>query len=67
MKRDMSQKQYLAAMERHGFIRDPGMGYWQLPIANKEILVSDWNAGSNRRTKLAYMLRELKRNEEAKS
>ena len=39
------------------------MGYWELPIEGRRINVSDWNAGNRYRSKLAYMIKQLKRNE----
>lgn len=58
-RRDISKTTYFAAMKKHGFVSAGFMGYWTLPIEGKTIQVSDWNAGDNRRAKLAYMLQEL--------
>ena len=57
--RDISQAQYIASMQSHGFVSDGVMGYWRLPIPGHVINVSDLNAGERRRTKLAYMLKKL--------
>lgn len=66
-RRDMSNKQYVKAMISHGFSQDGFgfLGYWRVPIKDQHLLVSDLNAGQNRRRKLAYMLAVLER-EQAK-
>ena len=60
---DISQERYIAKMQAHGFVSDGVLNYWRLPIPGHSICVSDLNAGERRRTKLAYMLKQLSRYE----
>jgi len=57
----MTQTQFEAAMKRRGFVRQPFLGYWQLPIDGRRVCVSELNGGKRRRDRLAYMIRELER------
>ena len=58
--RDLSQKQYMDAMRRHGFT--PAlMGYWNCPAPVDQVSIYPGNAGPNRRVRLAYALQELDR------
>lgn len=63
-KRDLSREQYEYRMHKLGFTTDGFLGYWRLP--GMTIMVSDLNAGDNRRAKLRYMLRAWRR-EQAKA
>lgn len=56
--RDMSKKQFLAALKRHGMVPEGFMGYVRLNVSGQHVCVSHWNAGNNLRAKLAYLLRE---------
>lgn len=56
--RDMSKKQFLAALAKHGMSMAGFMGYVNLGIPGEQISVSHWNAGDNFRAKLAHLLRE---------
>lgn len=58
--RDMTHAQYRAKMKGYGFKPWLFAGYWELPDP-LTIKVSDWNAGDNRRAKLAYMLKQWER------
>lgn len=60
--KDMSDKQFLAALKRHGFGLQGFMSYVRLPIPGHHISVSFRNAGTNHRAQLAYLLRELESN-----
>ena len=57
--RDMTQKQFERKMRGDGFEREGFMGYWKLPPPHDNTAVSCWNAGSNRRAQLAYMLKKV--------
>lgn len=59
--RDMSIEQFQAACERHGFVRQGFMGYFNLGIPGQSVSASIFNAGDNRRAQLAYLLRERDR------
>lgn len=54
-RRDMTKAQFKAACERHGFIKQLGMGYYKLPCGWE---VSIWNCGPTRREQLAYFIKE---------
>jgi len=63
-KRDMTERQFLAAMEKHGFGEIGPFGYVHLPIDGQHIRVSIRNARSDRlRDILAYLLHEKARHE----
>jgi hypothetical protein len=59
MTRDIPRKKYIDRMFELGFRPTGFMGYWTLPEPYNHSLVSDLNAGDNRRAKLAYMLKVL--------
>jgi len=61
MTRDISKAKYEKRMNELGFRKDGLMGYWRLPEPLDNHCVSDWNAGDRRRSKLAFMLKELDR------
>ena len=59
--RDMTEKQFKAALQRNGLRPAGFMGYVEMTIADgtingQVISVSKFNAGMNRRTQLAYLL-----------
>lgn len=54
MSRDMTQKQFDAALAKHGMQRTGFMGYVKLGVGGVE--VSMLNAGDRRRDRLAYLL-----------
>lgn len=54
MKRDMTQAQFDAAIERNGIKRE-WLGYYAV---NTRLRVYAANAGTNRRAQLAYLIRE---------
>ena len=58
-KRDLSLDQYHYRMSKYGFTTDGFMGYWTLPGTTRH--VSDLNAGDNRRDKIRYMLKMLRK------
>ena len=53
--RDLTTKQFDKACQRHGFTTDGVMGYYRLPGG---VYVSCWNAGANRRARLAYLIEQ---------
>ena len=55
MSRDITRKQFDAACARYGFIRQMGMGYYDV---GNGVWVSAWNAGDRLRDRLAYLIRE---------
>jgi hypothetical protein len=57
--RDMSDKQFREALQRHGFELQGFMGYVRMPIPGHHYSVSFHNAGKNHRSQLAYLLRKL--------
>jgi hypothetical protein len=59
--RDMSEKQFLAALANHGMHLEGFMGYVRLNVPSQYICVSMFNAGPKLRQKLAYLLREQDR------
>ncbi len=61
--RDMSQREFDAACERHGFRPGGVMGYY----AKVNTRISAWNAGRNatRRQKLAYLIAAFERSAQA--
>ena len=65
MPRDLTRKQYEAAMAKHGFRWGGGvLGYWILP-GPREVRVSEYNAPRDtNRSRLAYMLAALDRERE---
>jgi hypothetical protein len=54
-KRDMTKAQFQAACKKHGFVKEPFMGYYRLPSGTS---VSIWNAGPSRREQLAYLIQQ---------
>jgi len=63
MIRDLSNRQFRAALKRHGMTEGGVMGYVDLGIPGQWVSVSKWNAGTNRRDQLAYLLRARERYE----
>ena len=59
--RDLTDKQFLEALKRHGFELQGFMGYVRLPIPGHHYSVSFLNAGSNHRRQLSYLLQQLER------
>jgi hypothetical protein len=53
MTRDMTQQEFAAACERHGFKRKGFLGYYELPSG---VQASVLNAGESRRAQLAYLI-----------
>lgn len=62
MKRDLSQKQLIAAAAKHG-IEPDFMGYWRLPVGG--ISVYGGNGGRTRRDQLDYLVRMKTKHSEA--
>lgn len=58
MTRDMTEKQYRAALRRHDFHDQGFLGYVDI---GHGVMVSVWNAGVRRRDRLALLLRERDR------
>ena len=56
--RDLSQAQFDAAAKRLGFEPVGLFGYFRLPNCTTEVSV--YNAGSNRRAQLAYLIAKAK-------
>jgi hypothetical protein len=58
--RDISERQFREALQRHGMVSIGFMGYVGIaPAPNQQRhCVSRWNAGTNRRAQLAYLLSE---------
>lgn len=56
--RDITQRQFDAALARHGMRKAGFMGYVDIGVPGQEIHVSVWNAGDRRRAQLAYLLRQ---------
>jgi hypothetical protein len=54
--RDMTERQFLQALERHGMKRTGFMGYVEIGIEGRRISVCRFNAGKNLRAQLAYLL-----------
>ena len=63
--RDMTEKQFLNALNKHGMVQLPYMGYVRMP--DKRTQVSRLNGGDTRRAQLAYLLREWERIESKKT
>lgn len=63
MTRDLTEKQYEAALRRRGFTRCymALASYWHLPDPLSNVNVCDENFGDNRRHRLAGMIREYER------
>jgi hypothetical protein len=57
--RDLSETQLRAKLEKLGFKPNGFMGYYSLPSPCAAISISKFNAGSNRRAQLAYLVREF--------
>lgn len=55
--RDMTPRQFMAALERHDMKPAGFMGYIEIGIENHRISVCKFNAGNNRRAQLAYLLK----------
>lgn len=64
-KRDLTEQQFLAALEREGFGKPQAMGYCDLGLPDRKVSCSIWNAGSRRRDQLAY-LQQMRRRERNK-
>jgi len=62
--RDMTSKQFLAALKRHNMKFTGVLGYVELGIPGNSISVSVLNAGKNHRAQLAYLLKRRKEWEE---
>ncbi len=60
MARDLTQKQFDEACERHGFRSVGVMGYFQV---TPSVSVSAYNAGTNRRAQLAYLIKQQAKHE----
>jgi len=58
MTRDMSKRQFDEAAKRNGFTPEGFMGYYELGVEGHRCFVSIFNAGSNRRARLAYLLKK---------
>lgn len=56
MQRDMTKGQFRKECERYGFKPTGFLGYYRLPDVAVEVSVL--NAGSRRRSQLAYLIRE---------
>ena len=54
--RDMTQQQFAEALARHGMKEQGFMGYVDVGIPGHSLHVSKLNAGSRRRSQLAYLL-----------
>jgi hypothetical protein len=54
--RDISEKQFRAALRSYGMTQQGFMGYVELGIPGHTVCVSHLNAGPRRRAKLAYLL-----------
>ena len=63
MARDMTEKQYKAALAKYGFESIGFMGYYKLPKPFSNTHVSALNGGVKRRGRLAYLLQELSKAE----
>lgn len=65
MSRDMTQKQFDAALKRHGMVDLGFMGYVRIksPVRDAATNVSAWNAGDRRRDQLAYLIKAKDRYE----
>ena len=57
--RDMTERQYKDALQRHGFSSEGFMGYYKLGTTGTHVSVL--NAGPSRRSKLAYLLAEYEK------
>ena len=57
--RDMTERQYKDALQRHGFSSEGFMGYYKLGTTGTRVSVL--NAGPSRRSKLAYLLAEYEK------
>ena len=64
MTRDMTQQQFDRECARYGFTPEGFMGYYHILLsAGQAVNVSVWNAGPNRRARLAYLLEMQAENE----
>jgi len=61
MMRDMTKKQFMQALERHGMKFEGFLGYVNLGVPGKHVAVSVHNAGPKLRDKLAYLLQQRER------
>ena len=59
--RDMTERQFQAALAKHGFGEVGHFGYVALPEPHSNVHVSLLNAGERRRDQLAYLLREAEK------
>jgi len=57
---DLTEAEYIEALEALGFKDRGGLGYWRLPIEGRHVSVSDLNAGTNYRDKAKYMMEMLR-------
>jgi hypothetical protein len=55
--RDMTQQQFRDALLRHGMKEMGFMGYVNVNVPGHHLEVSKYNAGTNRRAQLAYLLK----------
>jgi hypothetical protein len=62
--RDLTQAQFDAKVKRHGFKPQGFLGYYALPAPYDYRHVSIYNAGTNRRAQLAYLLAHFKQCEQ---
>ncbi len=53
--RDMTKAEFAAACKRNGFVAKGFLGYFQTPSG---VCISALNAGPNRRSQIAYLIRE---------
>jgi hypothetical protein len=56
--RDLTQKQFNDRCKEYGFTTVGFMGYYNLGIPGQHIEVSVYNAGSSRRSQLAYLIQQ---------
>ncbi len=63
MKRDMTERQFMAALNKHGFSKPKAYGYVAL-ANNPNVSVCMWNGGRRLRECLAYLLAADKRERE---
>ena len=59
--RDMSKAQFDSYIKKYGFKPTGFMGYYSLPKPNESMQVSVYNAGTNRRAQLAYLVAQAKK------
>lgn len=59
--RDMTQAQLFDAFKKHEFKYVGFLGYVEVPVPNGRVGISRFNAGTNHRAQLAYVLKEQER------